>query len=804
MKQFSGYESNVPSLSACLLALKKRGRHLFRMRLPFIISAVLCHSLVAALVPAPRQIEAGSGQLIVDVQTSVIAPKNLASHAEVLIKALQKTTGYLHRSRTLAQIGRMQIKRAIRLGLATSEKEEFYRLEITPEGATITGSDPAGLMHGVQTFVQLLPVAKEPFPRALIPAQTIDDWAETRRRIFHLDISAHLFPSDDLKTLIGWLSFHKINELHLQLNGDHGWRMESLKFPRLHEIGSVRSSTPPFGDPTGSDSSEYGGYYTQENLKALVAYAASRQIELVPAFTFVSGASALIAAYPELGKEAVPVAATWEKRAIGVRQNEKTLQFLDDLFGEVAAIFPSKSVRVEGNDDSFHKQLGALLAKRKKELFESHSIPTTNFSNYSRPKDAELFLSPKLEAEDGFNPVNKVYRLQSTTTAQASLRTQYVPDFPKLQHQVFPRLAAFAEASWRPAGRLNYEDFRTRLNELADRYSLMGINAAKAYNPPAGPLVGTKVTGSIAARDLHQADCIFDGNKDSFFWSAEGLKKGDHLTLEFPYPVTGDVTFATGRSGDAGGEVSGILVDGVLDLSPDGEEWDAPTEFFDGLASVTVPEGTRFIRLRATAPQDGPLALHEVTLSEAILMPIHGETRDLQLPVTKEEIQLTFKANFVEFPELRDEITMIRRTFFGEWLQLSTRLGLAHDPKTPRNFEVKPGEPGTLTPNQARLWLIKRLVPRIQNYPITAPLWFVTGISSRLYGEVPAKPDRKKNLAGGPETAAFLNWIAKKHGEEILIAISQDCRSERYRLSVWKTFTKSSLEELSAQYQDEK
>ena len=804
MKRCVAYETNHPSLSACLLALEKRGLHLFGMRHPFIIFAALLHSLAAALIPAPRQIEPGFGELIVDVQTTVIAPGNLANHAGILTKALQKTTGYLHRSRTPAQIGRMKIKRAIRLGLADSGKEGFYHLEITPGGVTITGSDPAGLMHGVQTFVQLLPVAKEPFPRVLIPAQTIEDWPETKRRIFHLDLSAHLFPTTDLNLLIDWLSFHKINELHLQLNGDHGWRMESLKFPRLHEVGSIRPSTPPYGDPTGSDSTEYGGYYTQENLKELVAYAASKQIELVPAFTFVSGASSLIAAYPELGKEAVTVAATWEKRAVGVRQDEKTLQFIDDLFAEVATIFPSKNIRVEGRDDNFHKQLAVLLAQRKKELFESHSIPTSDFSVYGRPRDAELLLSPKLEAENGFNPIHEVYQLKSATVAQASLRTQYVPDFPKLQHLVFPRLAAFAEATWRPAGELDYPDFRTRLDELAARYPLMQIYAATAYDPPVGALGGTRITTPIAARDLHQPDSIFDGKDDSFFWAAEGLKKGDHLTLEFPWPVSGDVTVATGRAGGAGGDAPGTLIAGVLDLSPDGREWDAATEFFDGLAAVTVPEGTRFVRLRATAPQDDPLVLHEVTLSEPLLMPVHEESREIEIPITKEKIQLTFRADFGEFPELRDEITVIRRTFFAEWLSLATRLGLAHDPKTPRDFVVKAGEPGKLTPEEARTWTIKQLVPRIQNYPVTAPLWFVTGMSSRLCGEVPAKPDRKRNLDGGPETAAFLDWIAKRNGEEVLMAISQDCRAERYRLSAWKTFTKISLEELSAEYQAQK
>lgn len=802
MIRFDSYDSNVPSLSACLLALKKSALHLPAMRLFCIIYALLIHSLPAVLIPAPRQITPGSGELKVDVQTRVIADKNLSGQTETLLKALQKTTGYLHYSRTPAQVGRMQIKRAIRLGLADLENTASYRIEITPDGATINGSDPIGLMHGVQTFAQLLPQAKDPFPRTMIPARIIEDRAATERRIFHLDVSAHLFPTKDLKLLLDWLSFHKINEFHLQLNGDHGWRMESKKFPKLHEVGSVRASTPPFGDPTGSDSTEYGGYYTQENLKDLASYAQSRGIELVPAFTFISGASSLIASYPELGKGPVPVAATWEKRTVAVVQNETTLKFIDELIGEVAEIFPSKYIRVEGKDEGFHSKISDLLAKRKKELFESHSIPTTNFSTYGRPKDAELLASPDLEAEEGFNPVHEVYRLKSGSVAQATLRTQYVPDFAKLQHLVFPRLAAFAEATWRPSGEGNYDEFRARLDTLANRYPFMGITAAKAYDPPAGPLGGTKITSSIASRNLHEADSIFDGNPDSFFWSAGELEKNDHLTLEFPWAIDGDLTVATGRAGGGGGDAPGVLIDGVLDLSADGKEWDSAAEFFDGLATVTVPKGTRFARIRVFAPQEDPLVIHEVTLSEPLLMPTHEESREIELPITKKKIQLTFKADFEKHPELRDEITVIRRTFFKEWLPLAVKLGLAHHPGTPRDFVIKSGEPGPLNAEEARTWLIKRLVPRIQSYPVTAPLWFTTGMSSRLCGELPAEPDRSKCLDGGPETAAFLEWIANQHGEQAIIAISQDCRADNYKLSTWKTFTQSTLEELAAGYQD--
>jgi len=320
----------------------------------------------------------------IDVQTAVIAPKALEVPGKILAAALQKTTGFAHRVRTPREIGRMVLRRAVRLEIVKMEKAEAYRLEITPEGVSIKGSDHAGLVYGVQTFVQMLPVANQPFPRVTIPSQTINDWPETAERIFHLDVSAHLFPTAELKGLIDWLSFHKINQFHLQLNGDAGWRMESLKFPKLHEIGSVRASTPPLGDPTGSDSIEYGGYYPQANLRELAEYGEKRGVEIVPAFSFVTGASSLIAAYPELGNTPQKVATTWEDRHVGIVQTEESLKFLSEFFVEVAEVFPSQTIRLEGDGGEFHEKLKASLARTKQELFLVNGIPTTNFAIYSR------------------------------------------------------------------------------------------------------------------------------------------------------------------------------------------------------------------------------------------------------------------------------------------------------------------------------------------------------------------------------------------------------------------------------------
>ena len=768
------------------------------MRLPIVFSTLMAPLLSATLIPMPREIVLSEGKLVVDVQTAVIAPDYLAPQAEVLTAALQKTTGYVHRFRTIKQVARIRYKRAIKLSLGKFEKPEFYRIEITPEGATIQGSDIPGLMHGIQTMAQLLPIAEQPLPRALIPSQIIQDWPENPRRIFHLDVSAHLFATDDLKSLIDWLSFHKLNELHLQLNGDHGWRMESLKFPKLHKVGSIRASTPPFGDPTGSDSTEYAGYYSREKIKELIAHANSRAITVVPTFTFTTGATSLIASYPELGDSPLRVANTWKDRQVGILQTESTLEFLEGLLAEVAELFPAEHIRVQGGQSEFHDSLEKITARHRKKLLLSDNIKTTDFSVYSRRKEAELLLAAKLEAEEGFNPVHKVYQWQPAPLSQASLRTRYVHEFAKLQYLVFPRIAAFAEATWLPASNLNYVEFRTRLDSLDKRYRLGKVYASLVYHPPAKKAsYDSIITSSIEAREGYSPELIFDGKLDSFFWSLGGLKDNDHLTAEFPWPATGEVTVNTGKNGIT----AGILESGILELSKDGNTWGNPKELFEGSATLPVPQGTRFVRIRATAPQDEPLIFSELLLTPALLTPVHQEKREVELRFKKKKIELTFKVDFSKNPEFRDEVEIARKVFFENWLPLAKRIGTADYPDTPRTFEIESGEPGNLTEAQVKDWVFKRLIPQLQNYPANPPNWIVTGIQARLRGDIAKDPDKRKFKEGGSQTAAFFDWIAKTHREESLIAISQDCRNGSYRETRWKLFTRKSLAELAALYQ---
>jgi hypothetical protein len=769
------------------------------MRFPSLLLFLPALLGAQELVPLPRKITQGSGQLLVDVRTAVIAPAELTGSAEVLATALQKTTGFLHRIRTPEQVGRMRFKRAIRLSLDSSmQRKGSYRLKVTPEGATITAGDPTGVMHGAQTLANLLPVSQKNQQRALLSAMTIEDHPETSRRIFHLDVGSHLFPTDDLKSLIDWLSFHKINEFHLQLNNNHGWRMESLAFPKLHKIGSVRSSTPPYGDRSGSDSTEYGGFYTQDKMRELVKHARKREVRIIPGFSLTTGAAPIIAAYPELGEQPARVVPVWKTAPVGLRDSESTLNFLDKLFTEVAGIFPDHEIRLEGPKAPLHSRIESLLAKGQTKLFWADSLPSTDLSRYPRPAPDELLIDPKREAEGGFNPVSQVYQIKTVPGgAQATLRTEFVHDFEKLEYLVFPRLAAFAEATWLPADSLNYEDFRNRLQALQRRYRDSGIIFSEPYDPPvAQTLHNTVVRTSMTARSDHPAQLIFDGRPETFFRSANHPRKDDHLTLEFPWAATGTVSVTTGLPGTT----TEILESGMLELSADGQTWHTSVPFIAGTAESPVRDTTRFLRIRASDGQDHPLILHEVSLSEPLLAPLHEESRSIELPITKKKITLTFRADFRDHPGLRASILEARAIYFSEWLPLARKLGVSHEPKTPRDFEIEGGEPNVTVKTEVRRWMLSRMIPWLQNYPETAPDWFQSGLASLLLEDLPAQPKKSKYLEGGPESAAFLKWIEKTYGGSVLTTISSDCQRGQYRDILWNKLTQKSLEELAEGY----
>jgi hexosaminidase len=243
---------------------------------------------------------------------------------------------------------------------------EGYKINITDRKITIIGQE-AGLFYAVQSMTQLMPEKQN--NEILIPAAEINDYPRFKYRGMHLDVSRHFFPVSLVKKYIDVMSQYKLNNFHWHLTDDQGWRIEIKKYPKLTSVGGSRNGTIIGHHPgVGTDNKEYKGFYTQNEVKEVLAYAAARFINVVPEIELPGHASAAIAAYPELScfperDTFVDAKTPWSGSRKGkqVQQqfgvfddvfvpNDNTFKFLENVLDEVIALFPSKYIHIGGDE----------------------------------------------------------------------------------------------------------------------------------------------------------------------------------------------------------------------------------------------------------------------------------------------------------------------------------------------------------------------------------------------------------------------------------------------------------------------
>ncbi len=246
------------------------------------------------------------------------------------------------------------------------DHDETYSLSVTNQGVTISGGSRAGIFFGIQSLRQLLPTEIEHTDPSLvpnninweIPAVEISDVPRFEYRGMHLDVARHFFPVEFVKRYIDFLAMYKYNRFHWHLTEDQGWRIEIKKYPKLTEIGGWRDSTLIGNYGTGKyDGIRYGGFYTQEEVKEIVAYAADRHITVIPEIEMPGHSSAALAAYPEFGcfDKEYSVATTWGVFEDIYCPSEATFSFLEDVLDEVIELFPSEYIHI-GGDEAPKKQ----------------------------------------------------------------------------------------------------------------------------------------------------------------------------------------------------------------------------------------------------------------------------------------------------------------------------------------------------------------------------------------------------------------------------------------------------------------
>ena len=297
------------------------------------------------LIPYPAEISLHGKDFELNAQTVICSPGTF--EAEFLQQAVSSQTGLQ------LKIAGKAIKNAIRLELARGEKaaDGSYRLEIIKNEIKITATTPTGIFYGIQTLLQLLP--NKPVDSASVQGLSINDSPKYGWRGMHLDVVRHFFPVSFVKKYIDYLAMYKMNTFHWHLTDDQGWRIEIKKYPKLTEIGGWRngSMVGHYNDQK-FDTIRYGGFYTQEEIKSVVAYAAQRHITVIPEIEMPGHALAALSAYPELSCTGGPfeTAKLWGILDDIFCPKEETFNFLEDVLTEVMALFPSKYIHIGGDE----------------------------------------------------------------------------------------------------------------------------------------------------------------------------------------------------------------------------------------------------------------------------------------------------------------------------------------------------------------------------------------------------------------------------------------------------------------------
>ena len=244
----------------------------------------------------------------------------------------------------------------ISLNKKSGIKPEGYLMDVSGSGVSIEASTPAGLFYAVQSLIQLMPAEEMRMDKIKVPYVSVEDYPRFEWRGLHLDVCRHFMPKEFVLKYIDYMAMHKLNTFHFHLTEDQGWRIEIKRYPRLTEIGSKRKETiMGRGNEAVKlyDGKPHGGFYTQEDIKEIVAYAENRYVTVVPEIEMPGHALAALAAYPELGCTGGPyeVATKWGVfKEVMCAGKEGTFEFLQNVMDEVLALFPSKFIHIGGDE----------------------------------------------------------------------------------------------------------------------------------------------------------------------------------------------------------------------------------------------------------------------------------------------------------------------------------------------------------------------------------------------------------------------------------------------------------------------
>jgi len=323
------------------------------------------------IVPLPMEMTCGLGSFEITDRTAILIPQD-CPQAKLAAEALNQHLAGASLHLRLKVRSAASVRHAIHLQILPDPNpklgEEGYCLEISPQGVVISANRPAGLFYSIQTLVQMLRpevgAAKPSLnPRLLLPVVSIVDAPRFAWRGLLLDCSRHFFTAEEVKAYIECMARYKFNILHWHLTDDQGWRIQIKSRPQLTAVGAWRVPREgpwwSYDPPQPGEPATYGGFYSQDQIRAIVAYARDRFVTVVPEIETPGHSMATIAACPELSCGGGPFQVNPGSKFYGTIENslcagnEATFTFLDQVFGEVALLFPSPYIHV-GGDEAFH------------------------------------------------------------------------------------------------------------------------------------------------------------------------------------------------------------------------------------------------------------------------------------------------------------------------------------------------------------------------------------------------------------------------------------------------------------------
>ncbi|GHT07702.1 beta-N-acetylhexosaminidase [Bacteroidia bacterium] len=482
----------------------------------------------AALIPQPVSVAANGEAFKITNKTVIYITSEsdeLKQVGQFLSDLLQPATGF---SIPIEQAAN-DPKNGIWLSLTDDKelKSEGYRLSVNKQLIKLQGNTAEGVFHGIQTIRQLLPAAIEAKSIQqeswIIAGGEILDYPEYVYRGGMLDVARHFFSVADVKVYIDLLASYKINTFHWHLSDDQGWRIEIKSWPKLTEIGG--SSEVDGGK---------GGFYTQEEYKDIVAYAAARYITVIPEIDMPGHTNAALASYAELNSDG-KATELYTGIKVGFSslsiKKEITYQFVDDVIRELAAITPGEYIHAGGDESNATKEedyitfvnkvQAIVLSHGKKmigwdEMAHASLDKSTIVQYWAREKNAKLAAEQGIKAI--FSPAKKAYmdmQYDSITPIglhwagyldiktsydweptlleeglgreniigiEAPLWTETIKTLSDIEYMVLPRLLGIAEIGWTPANLRNWDNYKVRLNEYQQRFKIQGFNAYPFIN----------------------------------------------------------------------------------------------------------------------------------------------------------------------------------------------------------------------------------------------------------------------------------------------------------------------------------